>query len=129
MIGFIMRLFNLLDCEMWARVISLAGGLLTPEVLACYRQSDANESGRLWRTAENLRDHDRLSRIFAERYPSFDPEKARGHQLARALQMAALYEAKNDPEAARASWNYWKENASWMLRLRRQAGVWKRNFF
>jgi len=120
--GFRTDLAYTLDLEMWARAISATGGLLTPEVLACYRQSDSNETGRLLRTAENLRDIDRLNKIFSDRHPGFDGRLARGHQLARSLQMAALFESKKNPAAAAAAWDYWKKNATPAERLRRLIG-------
>src|SRR5439155_13137636 len=54
--GFRSDLSWTLDCEMWARAIGLASGLVTTEVLSCYRLTDANESRRLMRTAETLHD-------------------------------------------------------------------------
>ena len=124
--GFRSDLTYALDCEMWVRVIGSAGGWATPEVLSCYRQSDTSETGRLCRSAENLKDIDRLNRIFFERYPEFDLKQAKAHQLGRSLQMAALFEEKNDQEAAATSWDYWKRNASIPLRLRRFFGGFKR---
>ncbi len=65
--GFIPTLVHAADREMWARAMGLAGGLITREVLACYRVFAANDSGRLARTGENLRDCERLYQLFAER--------------------------------------------------------------
>ena len=67
--GFIPTLVHVADREMWARAMALAGGLVTREVLSCYRVFAANDSGRFARTGENLRDSERLNQLFAERYP------------------------------------------------------------
>jgi hypothetical protein len=59
--GFRRDLIFTLDCKMWARVIGSGGGLITPEVLSCYRMSGLNETERLSRTAEGLGDLERLN--------------------------------------------------------------------
>ena len=120
--GFRQDLIFTLDNEMWVRVISSAGGLVLPEILACYRVSGSNETSRLHRTAASLRDLDRMYQIFAGRYPAFDPEKARSQQSANGWQFAERYEALNDHEAARANWDYWRQITPFKLRLRHYLG-------
>jgi glycosyltransferase involved in cell wall biosynthesis len=119
--GFRSDLAFTLDCEMWARVIGAAGGIVTPEVLSCYRQSDMNETGRLNRTAEGLRDFDRLNHLFAARHEGFDSNKARQRVCYMAINQAERFSATGDSEAAKANLNYWRENAPASLRLRRFA--------
>ena len=127
--GFRPDLTYAVDMEMWARAVSGGGGLLTAEVLACYRQTDANETSRLMRTGQILHDFDRLNRLFAEKYPAFDKKKARDHQLARALQMAALVETKTNQAPIQAGRDYWRKNAPWPLRWRHFMGNIKRRLF
>ncbi len=67
---------------MWTRVISSAGGLVTSEVLSCYRKFDMNETARLGRTAEGLHDYDRLSNLFAGRHARFDYQNETGSGFA-----------------------------------------------
>ena len=119
--GFIPTLVHLADCEMWARATALAGGLVTREVLACYRMFAANDSGRLKRTGENLRDCERLNQLFAERYPEFDCKRGRQRVLDTALRQARRFSESGDSEAAKANQDYWKKNAPVSLRLRRFA--------
>jgi hypothetical protein len=116
--GFRPDLIFTLDNEMWVRIISSAGGLVLPEILACYRVSGSNESSRLHRTAQSWRDLDRMYQMFAGRYPAFDPEKARGLQSANGRQFAEHYEDLNDREAAQANWDYWRQITPFKLRLR-----------
>jgi GT2 family glycosyltransferase len=121
--GFRPDLSFVLDCEMWARVIGMAGGLVTSEALACYRVSDINETGRLGRTAEGLHDLNRLNKIFSGLYPGFDCKKATLRVCNMALDQAGYFSKNGDAGAARANLNYWKNNAPVSLRLRRIA--WK----
>jgi len=127
--GFLPNLVHAADCEMWARAVGLAGGLVTAEVLACYRTFAANDSGRLTRTAENLRDIERLNHIFAARYTGFDGRRAAQRISLMALVQAERFARNGDPEAAKANWNYWKLNAPAKMRLRRFAGKLVRSVF
>jgi glycosyltransferase involved in cell wall biosynthesis len=119
--GFIPALVHTADWEMWARATGLAGGLVTREVLACYRSFAGNDSGRLARTGENLRDYDRLNLLFAERYPEFDCKRGRQRVLDTALSQAHRFSETGDSEAAKVNQDYWKKNAPVSLRSRRIA--------
>lgn len=116
--GFIPTLVHTADREMWARAVGLAGGLVTREVLACYRLFAANDSGRLARTGENLRDCERLNQLFAERYPEFDCKRGTQRVLDKALGQAGRFSESGDSEAAKANQDYWKKYAPLPLRLR-----------
>lgn len=116
--GFLPGLVHTADCEMWARAIHVAGGVASAGVLAAYRIFAASDTGRLARTAENIRDTERLHRILATRHPDYDMGRSVLERCVRARQQAIFFAAKNDPDAARANWDYWKENAPLNLRLR-----------
>ena len=60
---------------MWPRAVSLERGAVAPDVLACYREFDANDTGRLKQIAENLRDYLRFYEISAGRLPGFSWER------------------------------------------------------
>jgi glycosyltransferase involved in cell wall biosynthesis len=127
--GFRSDLSFVLDCEMWARVVSTAGGLVTSEILSCYRKSDTSETGRLNRTAESLYDLDRLNQIFANRYPAFNRKMGAWRTLNLALIQAERYSKLGDSEAVKANLDYWRKNAPVWLRLRRVMGKIKRSIF
>jgi glycosyltransferase involved in cell wall biosynthesis len=127
--GFRSDLTFALDCEMWARVIGSAGGLISSEIQSCYRASDINVTGRLYRTADGLRDIERLNQLFAERYPGFDRKKATLKVCNLAMSLADRFSMKGDAEAANANMDYWKMNAPLSLRLRRFAGKIVRSVF
>jgi glycosyltransferase involved in cell wall biosynthesis len=117
--GFLPGLVHTADCEMWARAIGLEGGLVTPEVLACYRSFTSNDSGRLARTAENLNDIKRLNGLFATRYPAFDQRKASYRLSGLAMRQVERFSQSGDSEAANANLNFWKMNAPVKQRLLR----------
>lgn len=120
--GFRTDLKFVLDCEMWARAVGLGGGLVTPEVLSCYRMSEGNETGRLARTAEDMKDLERLNQLFLERYPGFDYEKAARRVCNMALNQAEHFSEMGEVEAGQANLKYWRSHAPAALRLRRFAG-------
>ena len=117
--GFRSDLDFVLDCEMWARAISLGGGVVIPDVLACYRISQNNGTSRLTRSGENLVGIRRLHELFAERYETFDSKKARIALLNRANSQAVNFLKAGDEEAAAASRNFFNQNASHWQRWRR----------
>lgn len=127
--GFLPSLVHTADCEMWVRAIGAGGGVVTSGVLACYRVFATNDSGRLARTAENLRDLERLDSIFAERYPAFNRQRAVERVCDRALQQAERFAWRGDLEAAEANLAFWRQNAPLGLRLRRSLGRFARGFF
>ncbi len=117
--GFLSSLVFLLDREMWVRAISLGGGVVTPETLACYRVGGGTETGRLAQTGEDLGDMERLNQIFAKRYPGFDQKKAARHLCSWAFDLATGFARNGNTQAAESHLNYWKTHAPVQLRLRK----------
>jgi hypothetical protein len=120
--GFRSDMPHVLDVEMWTRIIGMAGGLVTPQVLTYYRDSETNLSARQARSAESLRDIERLSRIFAEKYPGFDKDRTLRFLRQTALQRSREYSEKGDLEAAKANLEFWKEHTTTIQHLRRFVG-------
>jgi glycosyltransferase involved in cell wall biosynthesis len=116
--GFLPELKYTIDCEMWTRVISSSGGLVVPDVLACYRLFGAGETGRLSRNAEQLRDMARLNELYANRYPDFDRQKAAVYLGNFAMEKFQYFKQKGDMETAEAIKNYWRQNIPLKIRLR-----------
>jgi glycosyltransferase involved in cell wall biosynthesis len=127
--GFLPALIHTADCEMWARAIGLGGGLVMPDVLASYREFAANDSGRLARTGENLKDFERLNCLFAKRYPDFDPRRASDRVCSVAYAQAVRFAGRGESEAAETNLNYWKNNARLPQRLRKATGKVLRSMF
>lgn len=75
--GFRLDLVHTADCEMWGRIVSAKGGIILRDILAYYRYFAANDTARLMKTAENIRDHCRLYEVMSRSYPEFSVELAR----------------------------------------------------
>lgn len=101
--GFLPALIHTADCELWARAISLQGGCVTGEVLACYRKFAANDSGRLARSAENLRDIQRLNQVMADRYEHFDRRRALQRVGTLAMVQIQRFGRSGDRDAVKAN--------------------------
>lgn len=101
--GFLEHLVHTADWEMWVRAIAGAGGLVLNEPLACYRMFAANDTGRLARGAENLRDWLRAGAVFAARYRGFDPARFREAVAWNAGVQAQRFRRQGDLEAALAN--------------------------
>jgi glycosyltransferase involved in cell wall biosynthesis len=98
-----------LDYEMWVRAVSRMGGLVTSDVLSCHRIAGGSETGRLTKTAEDLKDCLRIAGIFQGNFENFD--MARFHRTVawRALQREEILKEKGDHAAATASHEVWHE--------------------
>jgi hypothetical protein len=115
--GYMPSLVHVADREMWARAISSGGGVISSDVLACYRVSGSNDSAQAVRSGENVRDLLRLKDIFCDRYPGFSTDRARNCAAYMALRQARTFRAINDLDSAQRNWDLWLENCSWPSRL------------
>jgi len=115
--GFRPDLLYTLDLEMWARAIGLEGGVVLPDVLACFRSSTESATSRLKRSADSLRDVERLIQIYDERYPEYDRKISLFQLCEKTLDQARLFSKNGDNEAARANWSYWRSNMPITMRL------------
>jgi glycosyltransferase involved in cell wall biosynthesis len=124
--GYIPSLVHTSDREMWARAVSLEGGVISTNVLACYRKSASNETAAVVRSGENVRDFLRLAEIFRKRYPGFSSCGARQIAARMALRQARRFSALNDSDSAQSNWLLWVENCSWQDRLKEGLRPWVR---
>lgn len=69
--GFREELIHTADWEMWERATFYGSTVQSEKVLAAYRIFAGNDTGRLMRTAENLRDRLRLLKVLSLRHPDF----------------------------------------------------------
>ncbi|MEI9864574.1 MAG: hypothetical protein WDN00_08480 [Limisphaerales bacterium] len=107
--GFLPGLVYTLDCEMWARAISHDGGAATSKVLSYFRLSKGSETGKLARTAEDLRDIERCNQLFDSRYSGFDRHAAKERLLYMAMDHAQRFSKLGDREAEAVNLDYWKK--------------------
>lgn len=116
--GFLLPLFHTADCEMWTRAISCGGGLVLPDVLCCYRVFAANDSGRLARMADNLRDMQRLHELFRQRHEGFDPSKANALLAQVSARQIERFRRNKDCEALAANLAFWRQSIPFNQRAR-----------
>jgi len=116
--GFLPALVHAADWEMWSRAVARGGGIIVPEVLCQYREFAANDSSRLARTAENLRDAERLHAVLAQRHPDFDWNRALIGLADYAQKQIQRYQQRGDAEAVAANLVFWKQYVPLKLRLR-----------
>ncbi len=124
--GYISSLVHACDREMWARAVSLQGGVISTNVLACYRTSASNETAAVVRSGENVRDLLRLAEVFGKRYEGFSLSRARQIAAHTALNQARRFSALNDSDSAQSNWRLWVENSSWVERLKEDLRPWMR---
>jgi glycosyltransferase involved in cell wall biosynthesis len=120
--GFIPALIHSADCEMWARAVGQAGGVVIRDPLVCYRLFAQNDSGRLARTGENLRDVLRMGRYFERQFEAFDYGVLKRAVADAARRQAQNFLDKGDIVAYRANIGLWKETATPVMKLRRRGG-------
>ena len=122
--GYIPSLVHTCDREMWARAVSFKGGVISTNVLACYRTSALNETAAVVRSGENVRDLLRLAEVFRKRYERFSLGRARQVAAHVALSQARRFSAVNDRDSAQSNWQLWVENCSWVDRLKEGLRPW-----
>jgi glycosyltransferase involved in cell wall biosynthesis len=118
--GFMHAFPHCADVEMWSRAISMVGGVVVPDVLCAYRTFATNHSGTLRRTAENLRDIQRLYLHFADRYPTFDRRVALQTLSRYALDQADTFRLDGDAEASAHARDFVRRNVPLWIWLRRR---------
>lgn len=102
--GFRPSLVHCADWEMWVRAITKGKGVVSSDVLAGYRVFKGNDTSRLMRTGENLRDILRLHLTLAHEsadYP-FDQVLV-GRLVERATSQAMGLQAQGESTAAQAA--------------------------
>ena len=118
--GFDTTLVHCADWEMWVRAISHGGGLVNTEPLGCYRRFEGNDSSRLKRTAENVRDQLRLVDRFAA-LPGFHKSTFIKGCADLAWSQARKFTARGDSEAARSNLKVYRQIEPLPNRLLRSA--------
>jgi glycosyltransferase involved in cell wall biosynthesis len=116
--GFLPSLCHVADWEMWWRALNGGGGIQTARPLVRYRMFAGNDTGRLARTGENLRDYLRLAQIIHRVEPSFDLPRFQASVAYRALEQTVRFETLGDTAAAAANMRLWRENVSGWTQLK-----------
>jgi len=96
------RLIHCSDWECWLRMRYMGGAVWVRRPLACYRDHASNHTGRLARTAENMRDYLRMGKV-VEEYCPVDWPKFSAAVMSWCQRQAQLFREDGDLEAARCS--------------------------
>ncbi|MCP9929776.1 glycosyltransferase family 2 protein [Cyanobium sp. AMD-g] len=129
--GFLTELIHTADCEMWARAVSIGGGVVTNKVLTSYRIFESNHSSRLMQSGNNIRDIQKLHTLFACQYADYDQQLARSIQASLALDQAKLFRMAGDNTASKANYELYKtiiRSMPILTRFRRRMRILKQAF-
>jgi glycosyltransferase involved in cell wall biosynthesis len=117
--GFDTSLVYTADWDMWLRVIVNSRARMLNKPLASYRTFGANDSSRLRRAAEHLRDSLRFSQKHrAEHLTGFDSTAFNRELVRRSFAEARHFQKLGDHEAARANYIFFKESSTIRQRLK-----------
>jgi GT2 family glycosyltransferase len=116
--GFIPEAAHVTDRELWVRAVTAGGGILSPEVLACYRVSSQNDTARLKKSGENVLEIMRLNHLFQKRHRDFSTDRAQRQAASIALAQAEKFEVMGDFESALANRKIWRSLARRRDRLK-----------
>jgi len=109
------------DYELWIRAISRGGAVVSPEILACYRKSEGNQTSSHMRAGTNARDLFRCARLFEGVWPDRQVRELRERAADTALSQATFFRLHGDREAAAANLKAFSEIATARLIARRFA--------
>ena len=99
--GFLEELVHTADWEMWCRGFALGGGLVLDRALARYREFARNDTSRLARSGENLRDCLRARDVFSREYPCFERRRFTNLIRVNAACQLERFRQLGDDEAVR----------------------------
>lgn len=116
--GFDDRLCHVGDWEMWLRAISNGQGLMLNKPLTGYRMFAGNDTGRLARSGENIRDYLRMGSILQERESKFSMERFKIMCATKALEQIRTFERAGDDEAVQKNREIFRELAPITMRLK-----------
>jgi glycosyltransferase involved in cell wall biosynthesis len=116
--GFDTSLVYTADWDMWLRAILNSRARMLNRPLASYRKFDTNDSSRLRRSAEQLRDALRFSdKRGAEGLTGFDRAAFKRELVRRSFAEARHFQRLGDYEAARANYEFFHETSTLKQRL------------
>jgi glycosyltransferase involved in cell wall biosynthesis len=105
--GFCESLKHTADWEMWVRAVQMSSGISINEPLAYYRVFGGNDTSKLAKTGDNLRDRLLAGEIFASKYEGFDRSKFTGHVKGDAFNQATKFLRNNDTLSAKNNALLW----------------------
>lgn len=110
--GFNELLCHTADWELWIRAISMQGGACLNKPLAFYRYFLGNDTNRLARNADNLRDYIRFREILQNSYPRLDKKRFDNLIIKSARSQTLRFGANSDQRAFLENLNFFLEQSS-----------------
>jgi glycosyltransferase involved in cell wall biosynthesis len=98
--GFDTRLVHTADMEMWHRAVMNGKCIILPQVLSAYRCFEGNDTSKLMKSAENLRDLHRVVLKLALTDSSYNGGQAVKNLINKAYQQFNFFNSKGDIIAA-----------------------------
>ena len=120
-------LIHTADWEMWLRGTFACGALAVNAPLACYRVFDAAHSSGLRRSADNLRDYQRMIAKASVYLPEVNSLEVQRWIADCALRQSRDFESRGDDEAAKKNRLFWREHAGLKAILRERLRIWARS--
>ena len=102
---------------MWIRGAKRAEALAINQPLAYYRFFEANDSSKLMKTGDNLRDHLLLCDILSNSFDDFDKERFSKRVKSLASNQARYFLHKKDKSATKNNARLWWELLSFKEKL------------
>jgi hypothetical protein len=99
------------DWDIWVRLISEAGGVISSQALASYRSHGGSATTAFSRNAENVREVARMESRFAG-YSEFDRKRFRRFVANWARAQADRFRAVGDEKSYQKNIAFWQEVAS-----------------
>lgn len=118
--GFMSDLGYVTDCEMWARVTGVHGAVVSANIMASYRMTEENETARIVKTTEGIRNVCRLNEIFSQRYREFSVDAGRARVSRMAWMQYQTCRLLGEDIAAGANWDIWVQLTPVQHRLARR---------
>ena len=97
--GFYPRLVHTADMEMWFRNIFYAKAIISPRVLGAYRCFEGNDTSKLNKSAENLRDIERFINLMSNRDKDYSSELAFQNLINNSHLQANFFKNNGDLES------------------------------
>lgn len=107
--GFVEFLPHVADWEMWTRCISMGKGIFVNKPLSCYRSFASNDTGKLARSGDNIRDKIKLAAYMSARSSSFNQKTFIEHAAESAKLQFKYFSRNGDKQSASNNYLLWKE--------------------
>jgi len=116
--GFNRRLRHTADWEMCARAVAFGAGFFINEPLAFYRYFAGNDTGKLARSADDVKDILQLVDIFPQYNQGFRANLFKKGVAARAYSQYLAFREIGDPAGARQNYAFWKSTAPLEVKIK-----------